>query len=502
MNSKRHFFRTAVPRIQLGINVAAALVYFVLITFWFPIGDRFLFAMLILGEVFHLWQVIGYMTTIWNTEHVPAEFSKVTKPVDIFITVAGEPVEIVEKTALAALAMDYPRFKVYILNDGFVAKKDNWQEIEAMAARLGIGCITRTVPGGAKAGNINNALRATISQFVAVFDADHCPHPDFLTKTMGYFGDPKVAFVQSPQFYANSQATFVAGGAWEQQELFFGPIMKGKNRFGSAFMCGTNMVIRRVPLEEAGGMCETNIAEDFLTSLFIHQNGWKSVYVPEVLAEGLAPEDFLSYYKQQFRWARGSLEVIFRHNPLFSRTLTWAQKFQYLASASYYLSGVVILIDALLPLAYFYTGHVPVQTSTLTLAAAFLPYIFLTIHNLQLSSNFTYTFRALSFSNSAWDIHVRALWAVLTRQKSSFAVTSKKQIVGNFWYLVVPQLTYVGLTAVGIAFSAWRNGGITASLVTNAAWAILNCAIFYPFIRAAFPERRMAAQPELVPQPA
>jgi len=92
-------------------------------------------------------------------------------------------------------------------------------------------------------------------------------------------------------------------------------------------------------------MCETNIAEDFLTSLFVHSKGWKSVYVPEVLAEGLAPEDFMSYYKQQFRWARGSLEIIFKYNPLFNRGLSLSQKLQYLASASYYLSGVVFLLN-------------------------------------------------------------------------------------------------------------------------------------------------------------
>src|SRR3989344_1030836 len=99
-------------------------------------------------------------------------------------------------------------------------------------------------------------------------------------------------------------------------------------------MCGTNMVIRKAALREVGGMAEDNIAEDFVTSLFIHERGWKSAYVPEVLAEGLAPEDLFSYYKQQFRWARGSLEIVFRFNPLFRSGLTWSQRIEYLASAS------------------------------------------------------------------------------------------------------------------------------------------------------------------------
>ena len=91
-------------------------------------------------------------------------------------------------------------------------------------------------------------------------------------------------------------------------------------------MCGTNVAVRRTALDEVGGLCQTNIAEDFLTSLLMHERGWRSVYVPEVLAQGLAPEDFLSYYKQQHRWARGSLEVIFKYNPLRRRGLTWPQR--------------------------------------------------------------------------------------------------------------------------------------------------------------------------------
>ena len=83
------------------------------------------------------------------------------------------------------------------------------------------------------------------------------------------------------------------------------------------------------------------------------------MYVDEVLAEGLAPEDFLSYYKQQFRWARGSLEVVFKYNPLFRRGLTIGQRIQYLSSASYYLSGIVVVVNAFLPLLYFYAHLEP-----------------------------------------------------------------------------------------------------------------------------------------------
>ncbi len=470
----------------LILNVIFALIYFVAITFYFKPGNTILFSLLIAGEIFHLWQILGYAYTVWNPD-LKARFDKdFERPVNVYITVAGEPVEIVEATATAALNMDYPHFNVYILNDGYVAGKDNWKDVESLALRLGIGCITRTVPGGAKAGNINNALRTTSAPYVVIFDADHVPYTNFLKEVMGYFVDDKMGFVQTPQFYHNQKLNMVTQTAWDQQSLFFGPIMKGKNRLNSAFMCGTNMAVSRKALEDAGGMCEFNIAEDFLTSLFVHQKGWKSVYVPQVLAEGLAPEDFLSYYKQQYRWTRGSLEVIFKYNPLFRRGLSWPQKFQYLISASYYLSGIVVLLNALLPIVFLFTGATVVATSSMALAFVFLPYIFLNLYVLQLTSNYAYTYRAIAFSLSSFYIQIRAVIAVLMNQKTSFAVTSKHALSGNFLYLTIPQSAYIALALAGGAVAFLREG-LSAALIANAAWVTVNIVAFLPFIIASAP---------------
>lgn len=486
-NEKKFFLNNTATKPLLLVNIAFALLYFAVITFAFKHGNPYLFGLLIAGEVFHLFQIIGYCYTVWRSD-VKFDFDrKFDAPVDVFITVAGEPVNIVRKTAKAALAMDYSNHKVYLLNDGYVAGKDNWKEIEDLARELGVGCITRKTPGGAKAGNINSGLALTDKPYFVVFDADHVPHKSFLKKTMGFFTDKKMGFVQTPQFYHNQHVNKIAKTAWDQQTLFFGPIMHGKNRTNSAFMCGTNMVISREAILEAGGMCEFNIAEDFLTSLFIHNKGWKSIYVPEVLAEGLAPEDFLSYYKQQFRWTRGSLEVIFKYNPLFMRGLTFPQKMQYLISASYYLSGLVVLIDALLPIIFLFTGVTAVVTSTMTLALVFIPYIFLNLYTLQRTSNFAYSFDAIAFSISSFFLQIRAVLAVLTNQKTSFAVTSKQQVKGNFLYLAIPHMIYIALAAAGLAVGLSREG-ISASLLANLAWAIVNVAAFIPFILAAAPK--------------
>lgn len=498
------FLETGVPKAGIMLNVILAAVYFAAIMFFFPKGNTVLFWVLIGGELFHLWQLFTYLYTIWDTDYSPLFIPSHAPSVDVFVTVCGEPVDIVETTVSAIRAMDYPSessVNVYILNDGFVARKDNWEEIEALSRRLGVYCFTRQAPGGAKAGNINNAIGMTDGSLIVVFDADHVPHRDFLKKTAGYFADPHMGFVQSPQYYRNHRKNDVTAGAWEQQALFFGAICKGKNRLNAATMCGTNMVIRRTALAEVGNICEESIAEDFVTGMFIHRKGWKSYYVPEVLAEGLAPEDFLSYYKQQFRWARGSLDVLFRYNLLFKKGLSLPQRIQYFSSVSYFLSGLVVLMNALIPVIFFYTGMVPLQISTMSLAAIFLPYIFVTIYTLQASTNFSYSFKSLAFSMAGFNIHISAIFAGLLGRKSGFSVTSKRQLSGNFLNLVIPHILYAVIVGVGLVIALTRDG-MTASVMSNAAWAILNVAVFAEFIGAALPQDESAiesARKERVP---
>ena len=479
------FLSTDVPKSLLLIDALLALTYFTVLTFFFRVGNPVLFGLLIAGETFHLWQVLTYIYTVWDTsDPVPDDPYFAALSVDVFITVAGEPVALVEETVTAALAMDYPSFRVFLLNDGYVARKDNWRDMEALAARLHISCITRTKPGGAKAGNINHALALTGNPLVAVFDADHIPHRDFLRKTVAYFSDPSMGFVQTPQFYRNYAENYITRSSWEQQEIFFGAICKGKNRLNAVTMCGTNMVIRRTAFKAVGGMNTNSIAEDFVTGLLIHRSGYRSVFIPEVLAEGLATEDLLTYAKQQFRWARGALDVIFRWNPLFMRRLTWAQRIQYLSSASFYFTGLFVVIDALLPVIYLYTGLVPVEVSGMALAGIFLPYFFFTLYIIQRSSNFTFSFSSLCFSMGSFAIQMRALVTAITFRRSTFDITQKQRRSGMFLPLVVWHILYIAIVCAGIPVAIGRFG-FTASLINNAAWTLLNIVIFLPFIRAA-----------------
>ena len=119
-----------VPRFLTAANIAFAVVYFVAIAFFFKIGNPYLFGLLIFGEAFHLFQTISYALTIWQLDKPALPDQTFAEPVDVMITVAGEPLDIVEETARAAKAMDYPAHTVWILNDSRVANKDNWKDYQ------------------------------------------------------------------------------------------------------------------------------------------------------------------------------------------------------------------------------------------------------------------------------------------------------------------------------------------------------------------------------------
>ncbi len=101
----------------------------------------------------------------------------------------------------------------------------------------------------AKAGNLINALYRTDGEFLLILDADQIPAPEILTRVLGYFRDPLVALVQTPQWFYNVPPGDPFGS---QAPLFYGPIQEGKDGWNAAFFCGSNAVLRREALMQLG----------------------------------------------------------------------------------------------------------------------------------------------------------------------------------------------------------------------------------------------------------
>lgn len=167
--------------------------------------------------------------------------------VDVFITCYNEPVELVRETVRAARAITFPH-RTYVLDDG------RSPAMQAMAMAEGAGYIVRSAEWSghdyhAKAGNVNNALFQTNGEFLLILDSDQVPRPPILDRTLGYFRDPRVAFVQTPQWFKNVPPRDPFGS---QAPLFYGPIQQGKDGWNAAFFCGSNAILRREALMQSG----------------------------------------------------------------------------------------------------------------------------------------------------------------------------------------------------------------------------------------------------------
>lgn len=442
-------------------------------------ANWWLYTTLVVAETFGITQVLGYWFTVWHDQQPERKRVRVPGRVDVFITTYNESVELVEQTVRGAMAMRYPH-RTYVLDDG------RRPEMGEMARRLGAQWITRPDNSGAKAGNINHALTLTDGDFFVVFDADHVPHPEFLGRLMPFMEDPRMALVQAPQYYANRDSTYVAGAAMDQQEIFFGPICQGKDGLGAVFCCGTNMVLRRTAIDEIGGFRENSVTEDAATTLDIHEHGWKSKYVAERLSDGLGPEDLGAYITQQHRWARGSLEMLFKFRVLFRR-MPVRTRLQYAWSAMFYLTGLTTPVYLALPVLFLVFGVEAVSARSADFVGHFLPYIFLTIFILARSTEGRFRFRAVQFSYGLYPVFLSALISLVLGRKVGFHVTPKERASGSFYRLIVPQLVTVAILLAAIVIGFLHFSG--ARTITNASWALFDVVLMAGIIRGAAPHR-------------
>src|SRR5262249_40374004 len=135
----------------------------------------------------------------WNYRHREPLPAPRDLRVDVFIPTYREPADLVRWTIIAAKNIAYPH-ETFVLDDG------NRPEMKALARELGVRYLAREKNVHAKAGNLNHGLAHSPADFVMVFDADHIPLPHALDVTLGFFRDKRVAMVQTPQDFYNTDA--------------------------------------------------------------------------------------------------------------------------------------------------------------------------------------------------------------------------------------------------------------------------------------------------------
>ncbi len=332
----------------MRVLVALGLIFVAQFLYWFidprHVGYAPLFWLLVVSLSFKLLRLLHeWYHYVSVSEPQPPVAAARPLTVDVLTTACpGEPPAMIVRTLEAMQAIRYPHTS-YLCDEG------NDPYLRQVCESLGVVHVTRTLKVDAKAGNINNALRQARGECCVVLDPDHVPAPDFLDHVMPYFADPQVGFVQVVQAYGNQAESWVARGAAEQTYHFYGPLMMGMNRYGTAQAIGANCTFRRAALDSIGGHA-AGLTEDMHTAMRLHAAGWESIYVPRVLSRGLVPASLGAYYAQQLKWARGAFDLLFHVYPrLFSR-FTWRQQLHYLTLPLYFLGGLMVLIDLVVPL--------------------------------------------------------------------------------------------------------------------------------------------------------
>jgi len=370
--------------------------------------------------------VLNFILFSWMTWNIaPTRPYRPPKPgltVDVFIPTYNEDLEILEATLSGCRLLSYPH-TTYVLDDG------RRPEVRALAQHMGCEYLTRPNNNHAKAGNINHALAQTKGEFIVVLDADMIPKPHFLERTLGYFEDEKLAFVQLPQEFYNADSIQhdQKSPVWHEQSLFFRVIQPGKNYSNSAFWCGSPSVLRRKALEEVGGVATETITEDIHTSVRLHSHGWSSYFVREPLAFGIAPQTVQAYLLQRLRWAQGTMQLYrSKESPLWIRGLSLRQRLSYFASFLAYVESLQKLAFILIPIWIMLFNVLPMQVEMETFLLHWTPYFALNVIANQVSGHgvFRY-FKSEVYSFLRMIVFLQSYLVLIFRKPLKFKVTPK-----------------------------------------------------------------------------
>ncbi|MEZ5230561.1 MAG: cellulose synthase catalytic subunit [Acidimicrobiales bacterium] len=213
-----------------------------------------------------------FVFSVWDTDHLAPPDPRDDTPHRVAVCIAtyNEDENVLLPTIAAAVALQ-PAHETWVLDDG----DRPW--VAAMAEQVGARYLTRTDRSHAKAGNLNNAFAVINADLYAILDADHIPTTNFLRHTLGYFDDPSVALVQTPQDFYNTDS-FEHIGDYSEEALFYRVIQPGKNRWDAAFWCGTSAIVRGDAMRSIGGAATESVTEDLLTTIKLHRHGWRTVF--------------------------------------------------------------------------------------------------------------------------------------------------------------------------------------------------------------------------------
>src|SRR5688500_1340649 len=221
---------------------------------------------------------------------------------------------VVDRLLESVCRIDYPRelLEIQVLDDS----TDETREIAELAVRrfaaqgIDITYIHRTDRTGYKAGALEAGLKVAKGQFIAIFDADFSPLPDFLQAAIHFFTNPKVAMVQTRWGHINEDYSLLTKIQAILLDAHFVLEHGSRNRGGCFFnFNGTAGIWRREAIGDAGGWQHDTLTEDLDLSYRAQLRGWQFIFLNDHVAPAELPVEMNGFKSQQHRWAKGSIQT-------------------------------------------------------------------------------------------------------------------------------------------------------------------------------------------------
>lgn len=406
--------------------------------------------------------------------------------VDVFIPTYNEPEDILKRTIRAAIKLEYPDFKVWVLDDG----ARQW--LKDFCQECSVAYIVRPDRKAFKAGNLNHAIKQAHNPLICVVDADFALEPHFLMRTVGMLDEPDVGIVQTPQIFLNPDAIqYNLGGekAWPEAQCMFTDVMQSsRDTWNNAFCYGTSFVIKRECLEKCGGFPEETITEDIHTTYVLLSHGYKTRFLNEKLSSGLATQDIAEFVRQRTRWGIGTFQcLVASRGVLRLKGISLIERLFFLDPVLYYLGSLWTLFMLMAPALYWWFGIAPFHSDFGQLLVVLGPRMLLSVYGLYVLSNG----KNLPFVSEisrvvGLFVFCRAvLNLILNPHSQIFSVTKKELDLKRptiYWRLLWPHLTLLSLTAAGMLLRFFgyqselvfmqKNVGLMISLTLYTLWLL------------------------------
>jgi cellulose synthase (UDP-forming) len=381
----------------------------------------------------------------------------------------AEPLDMLEETLEALVALDYP-------HDTWVLDEADDVRVQALCLTVGAQHFSRrkfqsyqsengTFQSRSRHGNYNAWLFEIgfrSYDIITQFDPDHIPEPTFLSEVLGYFEDPKVGYVQVAQVYYNQDASFIARGAAEETYAHYSSTQMANYAMGYPVVTGCHSTHRVAALRQVGGFAPHD-ADDVLTTYLYRTQGWHGVYVPRILAKGLTPVDWTGYLTQQLKWARSVLDIKLRIYPKLSKGLPLSTRIiSFLHGLSYIQNSLLIFLGLALTAVMILTGTSPNVISYTTLSSFVYLYAVLQLCDfyrqrfyLDWRKERGLHWRATVLRYAKWPYLLLALFQVLIGHKLPFPINPKIKVAPRRYMLLWPHLfvAFVICTAVVIGLA-------------------------------------------------